>query len=68
MMIGDMVGMILLLVTVLENRADRQGGVTLAHHGLDLQVGRAQLLLKHHKVVTLTFVTRCINGRIQPIL
>ena len=39
MMIGEMVGMILLLVTVLENRADRQGGVTRAHHGLDLQVG-----------------------------
>ena len=72
MMIGEMVGMILLLVTVLENRADRQGGVTRAHPGLHLQVGRTQLLLKHHKVVTLllylTSDTKCINGQIQQIL
>ena len=52
MMIGEMVGMIKLLVTVVENRADRQGDLPRAHPGLHLQVGRTQLLLKHHKVVT----------------
>ena len=68
MMIGEMVRLILLLVTVVANRSVRQGDLPRANPGLDLQVGRTQLLLKRHKVVTLTSVTRCINGRIQQLL
>ena len=68
MMIGEMVRLIPLLVTVVENRSVRQGDLPRANPGLDLQVGRTQLLLKRHKVVTLTSVTRCINGRIQQLL